>query len=148
MRPSSEIGMMPIRRRSSLVLTLALAGTAAAGAPRLLEPAQETQPEEVAPGVFVFPSYNTTENLVDGNATIVIGSRAVLLVDAPSPRLTREHLAWVRRHTALPVKYLVQTHWHTDHTRGTSSVTDAFPNVAILASEYTRRIGGRRIPPI
>jgi glyoxylase-like metal-dependent hydrolase (beta-lactamase superfamily II) len=137
---------MPILLRASLALTLTLAG--AAGPRSQAEPAQETQPQEVARGVFVFPTFNATENLVDGNATIVIGSRAVLLVDAPSPRLTREQLSWLRRHTTLPVKYLVQTHWHTDHTRGTSSVADAFPNVAILASEYTRRIGGRRIPPI
>jgi len=137
---------MPICLRASLALALALTGSGAAASRP--EPIQETQPEEVARGVFVFPSFNATENLVDGNATIVIGARAVLLVDAPSPRLTREHLAWLRRHTTLPIKYLVQTHWHTDHTRGTSTVTDAFPNVAILASEYTRRIGGRRIPPI
>jgi len=133
----SQLGL-----RVCLALTFAGVGTVS------IPPAhrQETAPEEVARGVFVFPSFNTTENLVDGNATIIIGSRAVLLVDAPSSRLTREHLAWLRRRTTLPVKYLVQTHWHTDHTRGTATVTDAFPDVVILASEYTRRIGGRRIP--
>lgn len=136
--------MMPIRLRACFALTLALVGTGAL--PSRREPLQETVPEEVAHGVFVFPSFNATENLVDGNATVIIGSRAVLLVDAPSPRLTREHLAWLRRRTALPVKYLVLTHWHTDHTRGTATVVDAFPDVSILASEYTRRIGGRRIP--
>jgi hypothetical protein len=79
---------MPILLRASLAVTLTLAG--APGPRSQAEPAQETQPEEVARGVSVFPSLNATENLVDGNATIVIGSRAVLLVDAPSPRLTRE----------------------------------------------------------
>jgi glyoxylase-like metal-dependent hydrolase (beta-lactamase superfamily II) len=130
--------------RTRVVLTFAGIGTASTHT----DFRRDAEPEEVAPGVFVFPSFNATESLVDGNATIIIGSRAVLLVDAPSQRLTREHVAWLRRRTKLPVKYLVQTHWHADHTRGTATVTDAFPGVSILASEYTRRIGGRRLPAI
>jgi glyoxylase-like metal-dependent hydrolase (beta-lactamase superfamily II) len=108
--------------------------------------APQMEPEEVAHGVFVIPSLNTTENLVDGNSTFIIGSGAVLVVDAPSPRLTQAHLAWLRRRTNLPVKYLVQTHRHPDHTRGTATLTDAFREVSILASEFTRRIGGRNVP--
>ncbi len=125
--------------------TLAASATALAQEARS-QGTSQPQPEEVARGVFVFPSFNTTENLVDGNSTFIIGSRAVLVVDAPSPRLTAEHLAWLRRRTNLPVKYLVQTHWHPDHTRGTATLLDVYPNMAILASEFTRRIGGRKIP--
>jgi cyclase len=135
--------------RFACALTLIGIGPVSAHSPRPTQTPAPVgpEPEEVARGVFVFPSLNTTQNLVDGNSTYIIGSRAVLVVDAPSPRLTREHLAWLRRRTKLPVTYLVQTHWHPDHTRGTATLKDTFPSMAILASEFTRRIGGRKIPP-
>jgi hypothetical protein len=98
---------MPIRLTACFALTLTLAGIGAVPSGR--EPLQETGPEEVAHGVFVFPSFNATENLVDGNATIIIGSRAVLIVDAPSPRLTREQLAWKTVHKVQPKKNLEKT---------------------------------------
>lgn len=109
---------------------------------------QATEPEEVAPGVFVFPSDNATTSIPDGNSTYIIGSRGVLVVDAPSMRLTREHLAWLRRKTSLPVRYLVNTHAHLDHTSGNQILADTFPGLAILASEFTKRIGDRRNPSV
>src|SRR5690348_16693983 len=86
---------------SCAVVVGALCGGAAA------QTAPTTQPVEVAPGVFAFITGNTTDELVDGNTTIVIGTKAVLVVDAPSVRLSSEHLRWLRRRTKLPVKYLV-----------------------------------------
>jgi glyoxylase-like metal-dependent hydrolase (beta-lactamase superfamily II) len=106
------------------------------------------KPVQVAPGVFVFESNNSTENSVDGNSTYIIGSKAVLVVDAPSGRLTTQHLAWLRTQTKLPVRYLVNTHWHPDHTRGNYVLADSFPGLAILASEFTKRIGDRKMPVI
>ena len=105
-------------------------------------------PVQVAPGVFVFESNNATEGSVDGNSTFIIGSKAVLAVDAPSGRLTTQHLAWLRTKTKLPVRYLVNTHWHPDHTRGNYVLADSFPGLQILASEFTKRIGDRKMPSI
>ena len=109
---------------------------------------QATEPEEVAPGVFVFPSDNATTSIPDGNSTYIIGSRAVLVVDAPSMRLTRQHLAWLRQKTSVPVGYLVNTHAHLDHTSGNQILADAFPGLPILATEFTKRIGDRRNPSV
>lgn len=109
---------------------------------------QASEPEEVAPGVFVFPSDNATTNIPDGNSTYIIGSNAVLVVDAPSMRLTRQHLAWLRQKTSVPVRYLVNTHAHLDHTSGNQILADAFPDLRILATEFAKRIGDRRNPSV
>jgi glyoxylase-like metal-dependent hydrolase (beta-lactamase superfamily II) len=128
-----------------ITLLLLLAGDVTA--PRPMAPRAVVEPAEVAPGVFVFPSLNTTEDLVDGNSTYIIGSKAVLIVDAPSTRLTLQHLAWLRSRTNLPVRYLVTTHWHPDHTSGNHVLADSCPGLAILGSEFTKRVGDLRTPP-
>lgn len=111
-------------------------------------PSGAVQPVEVAPGVFVFPSYNTMDISVDGNSTFIIGSTAVLVVDAPSTKLTAAHLAWLRQHTKVPIRYLVNTHWHADHIRGNQVLADSCPGLSILASEFTKRVGDRRGPVV
>jgi glyoxylase-like metal-dependent hydrolase (beta-lactamase superfamily II) len=120
----------------------ALCGNAAA------QNAPSMEPVEVAPGVFAFITGNTTDELVDGNTTIVIGTKAVLVVDAPSVRLSREHLRWLRRRTSLPVKYVVNTHWHRDHVFGNQVWVQAYPGVEILATSYTKQVSDVRNPAV
>jgi len=146
-RPLNMIALVAVLVGHGILLVALLVGVHAAfsQSSTAVEP---IQPEEVAPGVFVFPSHNATEEVVDGNSTFIIGSKAVLVVDAPSMRLTRQHLAWLRRRTSLPVRYLVNTHFHLDHVSGNQILADAFPGLSILASEYTKRIGDRRLPAL
>jgi glyoxylase-like metal-dependent hydrolase (beta-lactamase superfamily II) len=106
------------------------------------------EPTEVAPGVFVFAPGHTFDDFVDGNTTVVFGKSAVLVVDAPSVRLARAHAHWIRSHTALPVRYLVNTHWHPDHLGGNQVYSDSFPGVEIVATRYTRQIADERIPAV
>jgi glyoxylase-like metal-dependent hydrolase (beta-lactamase superfamily II) len=103
-------------------------------------------PTEVAPGIFAFTPNNTTDGLPDGNATVIIGSKAVLVVDAPSVRLSREHLRWIQSKTSLPVRYVVNTHWHLDHMSGNQVYADQFPGVEIIASGETRDLSIWRNP--
>jgi glyoxylase-like metal-dependent hydrolase (beta-lactamase superfamily II) len=103
-------------------------------------------PTEVAPGIFAFTPNNTTDGLPDGNATVIIGSKAVLVVDAPSVRLSREHLRWIQSKTSLPVRYVVNTHWHLDHMSGNQVYAEQFPGVEIIASGETRDLSIWRNP--
>jgi len=95
-------------------------------------------PTEIAPGIFAFTPNNTTDFFPDGNTTVIIGSKAVLVVDAPSVRLSREHVKWIRTKTSLPVKYVVNARWHLDHMSGNQVYAEQFPGVEIIASGETR----------
>ncbi len=71
------------------------------------------------------------------NAGFVIGSNGVLVVDtfldvAPAQEL----LAEIRKLTKLPVRYVVNTHYHLDHTGGNRAFTDA--GATIIAQKNVR----------
>jgi cyclase len=53
-----------------------------------------------------------------GNITVAVGSDAVLMVDSEFAPLHDRIKAAIEKITKLPIKYLVNTHFHGDHTGG------------------------------
>ena len=73
-----------------------------------------------------------------GSTTVVVGDREVLVVDSGFvPSVARADIAVIRKWTAKPVKYLVNTHWHGDHTWGNSAYVEAFPGITIVSHTRT-----------
>jgi cyclase len=73
-----------------------------------------------------------------GNSTVIVGDRDVLVVDSCYlPSSAREDIAQIRKWTDKPVHYLVNTHWHADHTRGNATYAQAFPAISIIAQTAT-----------
>lgn len=96
---------------------------------------------KVADGVYAFISAESNNAIVSGNSVAVIGDDGVLVVDSGNfPSETRKIIAEIRQVTTLPVRYLVHTHWHRDHTDGDSKYRAAFPNVVIISTPYTRKM--------
>jgi cyclase len=96
---------------------------------------------QLGDGVFAIRHADGADGNPQGNTTVIIGSRDVLVVDsAYLPSSAREDIAQIRRWTDKPVRYLVNTHWHPDHQRGNSAYVDAFPGVAIIAHPETARL--------
>jgi glyoxylase-like metal-dependent hydrolase (beta-lactamase superfamily II) len=55
------------------------------------------------------------------NAGFIVGSNGVLVVDTfVSPAAAKELLAEIRKVTDLPIRFVVNTHYHLDHTGGNS----------------------------
>lgn len=102
--------------------------------------------ERVAEGVFAiihddalqtWPLLGT--DWPHGNTGVIIGDNAVLVVDATfHPSRAAADIALIRRLTPKPVRYLVNTHWHGDHTHGNGVYRDSFPGVRIISSRVNR----------
>ncbi|HET9252981.1 MAG TPA: MBL fold metallo-hydrolase [Candidatus Eisenbacteria bacterium] len=98
----------------------------------------ERSASEIAKGVYVIRHRDSPDTNPQGNTTVIVGDREALVVDSGYlPSSTREDIAQIRRWTALPVRYLVNTHWHPDHVRGNALYADAFPGLAIIAHTST-----------
>ncbi len=102
---------------------------------------------KVADGGYAFIDYDATREFVFGNSIAVIGDDGVLVFDSNQlPSLARKMLAEIRRLTDKPVRYVVNSHWHWDHTMGNQVYRDAFPQVEIIAHAETRREGDIETP--
>ena len=103
--------------------------------------------ERVAEGVYVFVAPEARSGLVSGNSVVVVGDDGALVVDTGRfPSLARAEIAAIRRLTALPVRYVVTSHFHGDHHLGNEAFREAFPGVVFLAHTHTRRLELARGP--
>ncbi|HMI58078.1 MAG TPA: MBL fold metallo-hydrolase, partial [Gemmatimonadaceae bacterium] len=69
------------------------------------------------------------------NVGVIIGDDGVLVVDSDYlPSRARADIALIRTVTNKPVKYLVNTHWHGDHTHGNGVYRKTFPNLTIVGA--------------
>lgn len=90
--------------------------------------------EKIAEGVFYA---TTTGSMVTGsNNVVVVGDRDVLVVDTgTTPAAARAMLDDIKLITDKPVRYVVNTHFHYDHTDGNQVYTG---KADIIAHEYVR----------
>lgn len=107
---------------------------------------QGTRVERLADGVFAIihdDALQTWPHLgtdwPHSNTGIIIGDDGVLVVDATfHPSRAAADIALIRRLTPKPVRYLVNTHWHGDHTHGNGVYRDSFPGIRIISSRVNR----------
>jgi cyclase len=118
---------------SMLVLSMA-AGTVLADAVHT----KERTVTQLAPGVYEIRHKDAPSGFPNGNTTVIIGDREVLVVDSCYlPSEARADIAQIRQWTDKPVRYLVNTHWHNDHVVGNSAYAEAFPSLTIIAHMET-----------
>lgn len=72
-----------------------------------------------------------------GNIGLVVGDDAVFVVDDQFAPLTPKVLAAIRAITPSPVRFVLNTHWHFDHTGGNENMGKA--GALIFAHENVRR---------
>jgi cyclase len=103
---------------------------------------------EVGPGVFAFISPETNGPIPSGNVVVVVGDDGVLVVDSGRfPSLARRMVAEIRRRTDRPVRFLVHTHWHLDHIAADGVFREAFPDMTVVSTAFTRKkIVEKQIP--
>ena len=96
--------------------------------------------EKVADGVYA--AIAQPQIMTNCNAAVFVLSRDVLVVDAHSkPSAAASLIAQIKKEiTEKPVRYLVNSHFHWDHTQGDAAYKAANPNIEIIASETTKQI--------
>jgi len=72
-----------------------------------------------------------------GNIGLLVGPEGALVVDAQYKELSPKVLAAIKGVTEHPVKYLVNTHWHGDHTGGNENMANA--GALIIAHDNVRK---------
>lgn len=90
-----------------------------------------------------------------GNITVAVGSEAILIVDGQFAPLSEKIKAAVKAISPLPIRYLVNTHFHGDHTGGNANFAKdgttvvAHDNIRIrLAAGTTSGLTGAKVPPV
>jgi glyoxylase-like metal-dependent hydrolase (beta-lactamase superfamily II) len=97
--------------------------------------------EKLADGVYAFVAPDSKTAFFNGNTMVVVGDDGVLVVDSGDALpVTRKTVAEIKRLTPLPVRYLVNTHWHWDHALGNGEYRAAFPGVTIISTAATREL--------
>lgn len=118
---------------SAIVIVLVLAAFARAFA---LDSGKTTERTitKLAEWIYTIRHKDAPDTFPQGNTTVIIGDREVLVVDSCYlPSSAREDITDIRKWTNKPVRYLVNTHWHFDHTMGNGTYWEAFPGVSIVA---------------
>jgi glyoxylase-like metal-dependent hydrolase (beta-lactamase superfamily II) len=142
--------MITRRARSAPVLLTALIATLVAtplsGQRSSREPRIEV--DRLAEGVYLMRAPSEMDQWTSSNSLVVVGTTGVLVFDSNAlPSTTRKVLAEIRAITNLPVRLLVNSHWHMDHWSGNEVYADAFPGLEIIASARTRSIMERMPNP-
>lgn len=120
-----------MRRLTCLALAGALGAALAAplGAQQGLDTVQ-VQATQLGRGVYMLTG-------AGGNIGLAVGEDAAFLVDDQFAPLTSKILAAIRAVTDKPVRFLVNTHWHFDHTGGNENLSKA--GTVIVAHENVRK---------
>jgi glyoxylase-like metal-dependent hydrolase (beta-lactamase superfamily II) len=119
-----------IGRIAFVLLTCLASSDAAAQTPSL-----PFELKQVGPGIYA--AIDGAEHKSGSNAGFVIGDDGVLVVDAFFyPDATKALVAEIRKLTPKPIRYVVNTHYHADHTGGDQVLRDA--GAVIIAHRNVR----------
>jgi glyoxylase-like metal-dependent hydrolase (beta-lactamase superfamily II) len=119
-------------------IALAAVAVAAAGFAYTAQtpaPAAAYKFTEIVPGIY--SAIGTGGLVVGSNSAVIVNRDDVLIVDSHiSPESGRAMLRELKAITDKPVKFLVNTHFHYDHTNGNQVFA---PAIDIIGHYYTRK---------
>src|SRR5215467_8762304 len=103
---------------------------------RLALPSASASVQKIAPDLYAYIS----ENDSSANSTFLITDKGILVVDTGlNVQEGRKLLEEIRRISPLPVRWIVNTHYHPDHRGGNSVVG---PDAVIITTAFTRAQAG------
>lgn len=88
-----------------------------------------------------------------GNIGLAVAQDYAYLIDDQYRELSEKIIQAVREITDKPIRFVINTHWHVDHTNGNENMAQhgaiiiAHESVRKRMSGYQERSGGRIVPP-
>lgn len=144
-------------RTSLAFVAVAIAGVWVSSASRAQAPLEAPFVlRQVGPSVFAAVHNPKAKEPSYANAGFIIGDDGVAVVDTfASEGAAKSLLSEIRRRTKLPVKFVVNTHYHSDHVAGNRVFADAGATViaqrnvrAWIHSENLRLLGDAPKPEL
>ena len=88
--------------------------------------------KQIGPGLYAYIS----DNDASANSTFLIGNDGILVVDTGlDAKEGGKLLEKIRSVSSLPVKFIVNTHYHRDHEGGNAAVG---PSATVITTDWTR----------
>jgi cyclase len=114
--------------------------------------AQNTAPQKLfhiqkaADGVYFAEA--RTQAVIISSAVIFVNDRDVLVVDSQtSPSASAALIGQIKKEvTEKPVRYVVNTHFHDDHSQGNAAFKHSFPKVDFIATKVTAELIAKEVP--
>jgi glyoxylase-like metal-dependent hydrolase (beta-lactamase superfamily II) len=123
----------PTARRIGLTIAVAAALGAVAWGQRPPMPTSSERLVKITETIYV----GMPTSGADSNGWIFINDADVLVVDNHwTPTRARTLLADIKSITPKPVRYVIDTHYHSDHSMG----NQVFPDAQLVGHDYTRRM--------
>jgi cyclase len=110
------------------VVGMALATLAVAAAQQPTGEPFSTEIRKIKDGLFVIPGYDGA--VTGGNVAVRVTSDGTVIVDDRFPPSSREIAGKVRSVTSQPIKYVLSTHSHGDHSGGHPEFIDVAEIIA------------------
>jgi cyclase len=96
--------------------------------------------QKIGPDLYAYIS----ENDASANSTFLVSEKGILVVDTGlNAREGRKLMEEIRRVSAAPVRWIVNTHYHPDHRGGNGVVG---PDAVVISTAFTRTHAGNVAP--
>jgi cyclase len=126
---------MPVLRTATLMMVAGGGVLGIALAPQAPAPAAAYKFQQIQPGIYSVLGTGTLN--VGANSAVIVNADEVMVVDSHiTPEAARVMLREIKTISDKPVRFLVNTHFHFDHTDGNQVFA---PGVDIIGHEFTRR---------
>jgi glyoxylase-like metal-dependent hydrolase (beta-lactamase superfamily II) len=89
---------------------------------------------ELAPGIELIPGGFVPGAQPDGNTLVLRGPDGLVVVDSGRHAEHTRKIVDFARAAGLPVRAIVNTHWHLDHVAGNPVLRREFPGLQVLSS--------------
>jgi len=91
-------------------------------------------------GLYLLRRPEVLRQPVEPNVLLIVNDEDVVVVDGGgTPRAAENAIRLLRTVTSKPVSFLVNTHWHGDHSFGNATWRAAYPGLTVVGHPSTRR---------
>jgi glyoxylase-like metal-dependent hydrolase (beta-lactamase superfamily II) len=88
----------------------------------------------IAPGIDVIFGAFVPDQQPDGNSILIRAPDGLIVIDTGRHVQHTQQIVEFARHANLPIRAIINSHWHLDHIGGDARIRAAYPDVQIYAS--------------